>query len=227
MAKQDEADIRLKVGFLSHPKTMRVRRALGAEGVLALIQLLMFVRVNCHKDGALRGLTDEDIEGVAGWPGCESHAPGMLAACLSDAGFLEGEIGARTVHEWKQHQPFAATFTKRSKAGRIAASARWDKSSASSKRNASRIRAACDPHAKGNAPSPVPAHYGRNRGADATDAPSGAPGVAPDVMRTVEIPPDVARLAAETGADPMTILQTRAYQARQVELRAKRAGGAS
>lgn len=175
MARQDEPDIRLKVGFFNHPKTLRVERDLGSDGVLCLIRLLMFARVNRHKDGALTGLTDEDIEASCGWHRCERYASGMLVASLSHAGYVDGEPGARKIHEWVQHQTFAANFTKRSKAGKKNATTRWDKTYGRPKSDANRMRVASEPHAIRYAPTPTPAPMAGGGGTEARPpAPTGA-----------------------------------------------------
>lgn len=186
MARQDEPDIRLKIGFFSHPKTLRVERAVGAEGVLCLIRLLMFVRVNRHKDGSLAGYSDDDIEGACGWHRCERYASGMLVASLSDAGYLEGDAGARRIHEWAHHQSFAANFSKRSRAGKANAKVRWERTysmtQSASKPHAKGMRVACEP----DAPTPTPAPMAGVE-ADAPVAPT-AP-VAPPVRKSAIVAP--------------------------------------
>lgn len=101
-------DIRLSCGFLAHPKTRRLRRRHGADAVLALIGLFAWAAQNRY-DGNLAGLTDEDIEDVADWDG----APGALVAALVDLRWLDGSPGHRVIHEWAEHNPYAATKGKR------------------------------------------------------------------------------------------------------------------
>lgn len=114
-------DIRLSCGFLAHPKTRRLRRRHGADAVLALIGLFAWAAQNRY-DGNLAGLTDEDIEDVADWDG----APGALVAALVDLRWLDGPGGLRVIHEWAEHNPYAATKGKRIARARAAASARWE-----------------------------------------------------------------------------------------------------
>jgi hypothetical protein len=206
VARQDEPDVRLKVGFFNHPKTLRVERDLGSDGVLCLIRLLMFARVNRHKDGSFSGLTDEDIEAAAGWHRCERYANGMLVACLSHAGFLDGEIGERKIHEWKDHQAFAANFHKRSKAGKANATARWDKTYDRPNPHPNRIPLASEPHANRNAPTPTPTPMGRrgeSEGGSGLDAPHATIRQKDPILDLTpeETRARIARIVAEEEAD--------------------------
>lgn len=164
MAKQDEADIRLKVGFLRHPKTIRLRAALGAEGVVAFIALMAYVRVNHHRTGACGKLEDRDIEVLAEWAGEE----GLFVRTLIELRLLDGKPGSRRVHEWTQHQPYAAMRHKRVAKARKAASARWSKTCDDAKS----VLGASDEHASSNPPPPP---LPRRRRRNAREAGPGGP----------------------------------------------------
>jgi len=117
------ADYRIKVGFLSHPKTIKLKRRTGAEGVLAFIGLMEYCTVNTSRSiGNFAGLTDEDIEIAARWNG----EPGLLADSLIEVGYLDGEEGSRSIHDFVEHQPWLAGARDRSRRARNAAKARWD-----------------------------------------------------------------------------------------------------
>lgn len=109
-------DVRIAVGLPAHPKTKKLRRRLGAEGVLALVWLLLWAGQN-RPDGDLAGMSDEDIELAVDWSGDE----GTLVQALQEARFLDGEPGARRIHDWTDHNPWAAGAEARSEKSRWAA----------------------------------------------------------------------------------------------------------
>ena len=53
-------DIRLAVGWNRHPKIVKLKRKLGADGVMALVSLLTFCGEN-RTNGVLSGMDDDDI----------------------------------------------------------------------------------------------------------------------------------------------------------------------
>lgn len=118
MAAPSVSDIRLIVGFRTHPKREKLRRRLGADGVLALVDLWLWAG-GSRPDGSLDGMTDEDIEIAAGWMG----APGALVAALRDVGFLDGY----QLHDWQDHQGWASGAARRSEAARRNVELRWER----------------------------------------------------------------------------------------------------
>ena len=97
-------DIRVDVGFLDHWKTDILLAECGAEGVLALMRLWIYAAQN-KPDGRLTGITDKLIERVAKWKG-ES---GQLLHCIVENRFIEqDEEGIWFLHDWEQHNPYAA-----------------------------------------------------------------------------------------------------------------------
>lgn len=117
-------DIRLAVGFPTHRKTKRLRKRLGADGVLSLIYLWAWAARE-RWSGDLTGLSDEDIEEEALWEG----EPGALIAALTDERirFMEGPPAGRRLHDWQEHNPYAAGKGGRITKGKQAATARWEK----------------------------------------------------------------------------------------------------
>jgi len=109
------ADARLQTSLPGHPKTKKLARRVGKAGVLSLIWLLLWC-VDNRSDGDLAGMTAEDIELAADWDG----EPGVLVKALAEVGFLDGSEGSYTVHDWADHQPWAAGAAFRS------AKARWN-----------------------------------------------------------------------------------------------------
>lgn len=109
-------DARISTSLPSHPKTKKLARRLGPAGPLGCIYLFLWVATN-RSDGDLSGLTDEDIELAIDWAGEE----GAFVAAMTDVGFLEGEAVARRVHDWAEHNPWAAGADARSEKSRWAA----------------------------------------------------------------------------------------------------------
>lgn len=150
------ADFRIDVGFFHHPKTKRLKRALGLEGVFALQQLWAYAAANKHD--AEKVYSVEDVELAVDWDG----EPGSLVSVLAAVGYVDAVPGGYAIHEWETHNGYAATAAKRSEAGRNAAAARWH-----NKRLCGGNADACEPqsdcntaamltHANGNAPFPLP-----------------------------------------------------------------------
>lgn len=115
-------DVRIATALRNHRKTKRLRRLLGGDGCWALVCLFLFAGEQ-RWTGDLGGMTDEDIEDEAGWDG----APGALVSALLQVGFLVGEESARAIHDWQEHNPYAASKGVRIEKGKRAAAARWDK----------------------------------------------------------------------------------------------------
>jgi hypothetical protein len=113
-------DARISTALPRHPKTVKLRRRLGDTGCWALVCLFLWVAENRH-DGNLEALTDEDLEIAAGWVG----AGGEFVNALVEVGFLDGEPGKFRVHDWAEHNPWAASRGRRVEAAKIAACQRW------------------------------------------------------------------------------------------------------
>jgi hypothetical protein len=147
-------DARISTALPRHPKTVKLLRRLQERGGWALLCLFLWVADN-RPDGNLEGLTGEDIEIAAGWAG----EPGAFISGLATVGFLDGDDGAFRVHDWAEHNPWAANRGRRIEAARAAASIRWERAAqpnskqTAEKSHAIRMRTAYDPHATSNADS--------------------------------------------------------------------------
>ncbi len=121
-------DIRLDAGFFDHPKTKRLMRRLGLEGVVALIKLWIYASRYFPK-GILTGLTAADVAEGAEWPG----GPEAFISALVDAGgpgkagFLDAVDGTFVLHNWKVRNRFAYFRPERSAQAQRANDARWFK----------------------------------------------------------------------------------------------------
>lgn len=111
-------DIRLSVGFWSHPKTIKLQRRLGVEGVLALLRLWTWTGQS-RPSGALTGMDAEDIEIAAGWQG-EAQ---KLAAAFEELRWIDREGDDYSIHGWDEHQPWVSGEAARKRAASIAGKA--------------------------------------------------------------------------------------------------------
>jgi hypothetical protein len=108
-------DYRVRVGWRGHWKRELVHATCGADGVLAVSDLWEFCAQN-KPDGDLSGMTDRQIAAAAGYRGDY----GAWVDALCEAVLLEGEPGDRRVHDWRDHQPYAASAPARSKGAKAA-----------------------------------------------------------------------------------------------------------
>lgn len=150
-------DIRLAVTFPDHPKTVRLINRLGLEGVWSLIRLWLFAAQQ-RPDGRLVNMDVEDIAIAAKWP----HDAKEFVETLLDPKirFLEqGNDGYLIIHDWHEHNTYAAHAQERSEKARKAAVAKWEKrlKGATSKgKQCTEHDLALREGQSGNAPSPSP-----------------------------------------------------------------------
>lgn len=109
-------DARISTGLPSHPKTKKLIRRLGPAAGWHLVCMFLWVAAN-RSDGDLSGMAAEDIELAADWSG----DGGAFVTGMADVGFLDGEEGARSIHDWADHNPWAAGASARSEKSRWAA----------------------------------------------------------------------------------------------------------
>lgn len=108
------SDIRLSVGFWQHPKTKKLARRLGLEGVRSL-QILWLWAAQNRPNGALSGMDCEDIEIAADWQGED----GVLLSTLRAIGFIDGDDGALCLHDWRVNNGWVAGSDARSDHSRL------------------------------------------------------------------------------------------------------------
>lgn len=154
-------DIRVQVGFFTHPKTKMLRRRIGSEAPMVLMRLWFWAAENRH-EGHFTGMTDDMIEDAADWEG----APGDLVKALKESRFLDGEEGDRALHDWQDHQPWVCNRELRRARGKTAALARWARATETASAGiaaaqdatsiATSMQDACEVHAGSNAPNPDP-----------------------------------------------------------------------
>lgn len=140
------SDIRIEIGFTRHRKTLRLKRLLGADAVLALVELWCYAAIHFPR-GDMSELTDEELADAAGW---KDSKPGEFADALREVRFVDPP---RRLHNWKSRQGYVCRAPERSAAARVGANAMWNKRRASMRAAA---KSHSDPHARRNAPSPAP-----------------------------------------------------------------------
>lgn len=102
-------DIRIKIGFLDHPKTVKLKRRLGLEGIECLLRLWMFA-AQYRPEGLFSDMDIEDIEIAVHWSG----QPGVLVETLLGLRFVELDDETYRLHDWEQHNGYASSSQDRS-----------------------------------------------------------------------------------------------------------------
>lgn len=129
MARKTADDFRTSCGIFGHPKFKKLRRRGGDTVALSLFALWAWATLN-RSDGNLAGLTDEDIEDAIDWtpaPGSALAEPGSMVALLVELRWIDGPPLQRVLHEWFEHNPYAATKAARVRRAQAGAAARWGK----------------------------------------------------------------------------------------------------
>ena len=146
-------DIRLSLEFFDHPKTKKLRKRLGIEGVMALLKLWAWTAGN-RPGGILTGLDAEAVELAADWDGEE----GAFVAELLALRLLDEDDSVFSIHDWEEHQAYASKSEERSSKARKAAEARWSKAQEMPEKSASNAHSmlgnatSIQEHAVSNAP---------------------------------------------------------------------------
>lgn len=109
-----DIDIRLSVEFFDHPKTVKLKRRIGMDGVVSLLHLWLWCRVN-RPSGELTGMDAEDIEIAARWEG----EPGTFVNESLTLRWLELNDEVYTLHDWCENNSWAAKSEERSNAARL------------------------------------------------------------------------------------------------------------
>lgn len=116
-------DARISTGWLDNPKTIMLRRRLGdrgAEGLVSWLALILWTAAN-EPDGDLPDRDDEQIEIIARWNG----EPRLFVKTLVGLKLLDGTENDYSIHDWAEHQPWAAGRKQRSAKAKAAAAAKY------------------------------------------------------------------------------------------------------
>lgn len=115
-------DIRISICFWDHWKTVTLKADLGVEAVESLQRLWCFAAIN-KPSGVLDGMSQRAIEMASRWSG----SSGALIAKLDELCFLEKRGDWYAIHDWADHNSFAATADARSAQAKAAVNRRWEK----------------------------------------------------------------------------------------------------
>lgn len=200
------------------PKRPTVERTPMSAAEL-LCRVLCWLDTRSDPHGRMYDVKPEEVERAAQWVG----DPGLLVSALVATGWIDQDPQGLRWHGYASLNRITITDRnkKRDKRGDNPGDSR---TKTGDRTGDKRSKTGASVSESGDSSEGIP----RTQSARATLGALSGPPVAAreaDQMRAVEVPPDVARLASETGMAPATILQARAYQARQAELRAQRIGG--
>lgn len=112
-------DIRVDVNFFKHPKTIKLERQCGLDGIKCLLMLWMWAAQN-RPEGNLKGMNEEDIELVAEWRG----EKGALLAALTGLRWLDATDGQYSLHNWADRNAWVASSVTRGDKARLSRMAR-------------------------------------------------------------------------------------------------------
>lgn len=107
-------DIRIAIDFWQHPKTKKLIRRVGIEGIRSL-QILWTWAANNKPDGNLAGMDEEDIELAADWQG----DIGAFFKALVETRWIDETDSGYALHEWLEHNPWVADDENRSNKARL------------------------------------------------------------------------------------------------------------
>lgn len=96
-------DARISVALPSHPKTKKLIKIAGTDAAWRLVCLFLWAAQN-RPDGNLSGMDAEDIELSVDWSGDD----GSFVLALIRVGFLEEYDSGYVIHDWIEHNPWAA-----------------------------------------------------------------------------------------------------------------------
>jgi hypothetical protein len=146
-------DIRLKVTFPNHKKTIKLIHLIGCDGFYSLVQLWCYVAQN-HPKGILNDYDKYDLEIAARWTG--ERGEFTKAVTRKDINFVKKIVKGYEIKDWEEHNPYVFHADERSEKARQAAKARWKTTDSKGLDDASSIDVALPQASVSNAPSPSP-----------------------------------------------------------------------
>jgi len=140
-------DFRVALDFLDHPKTVRLKSLVGAEGVFCLMRLWAFAG-NYRPRGLLTGMNPQDIAIAAKW----TENSDLFVTALLDSKFLDKlKNGVYRLHNWKLRQGYLYHKPERQERARKGGKARQAKVD-----NDLRSAKNTNKHTPSPSPSPTP-----------------------------------------------------------------------
>jgi hypothetical protein len=117
-------DYRIAIGWVDHPKRVKLERRLGRDAVLALMDLWGWcARTPSRRSGSLAAMDVDDIAIAARYSG----NPEEFVQQLVDLRLLDVDCDGYRIHDYASINPYVASSNQRSKAASIAAKIRWHK----------------------------------------------------------------------------------------------------
>lgn len=147
-------DIRISICFWDHWKTVTLKADLGVEAVESLQRLWCFAAIN-KPSGVLDGMSQRAIEMASRWSG----SSGALLAKLEELCFLEKRGDWYAIHDWADHNSFAATADARSAQAKAAVNRRWEKRRGGGSDTGSNTERITERSTECNTPYPSPSPY--------------------------------------------------------------------
>jgi hypothetical protein len=176
-------DFRIKTSWRTSRKRRRLKRLLGADGVLAIEDLWSYCSAE-RESGDLAGMSNEDIADEVAWEGDADELVSGFVAC----GLLDGEPGAFKIHDWEDHNPYVATGEARSETAAYKAHLRWHVRRGETKEGCVWCDGAEAPVGCGNAPAHADSCSGNAPASsgNTNDANGNAPPLPPTSLPTKE-----------------------------------------
>jgi len=102
------SELKLHTSSRIHPKIKRLKRKLGADGVLGLYNLWCFC-IEYRADGKLTDMDDLDISEAADYNGCYE----TFVKVLVNLRLLDAEGGVYSIHGWSEYNQAKVVSKKR------------------------------------------------------------------------------------------------------------------
>jgi len=112
-------DFRVKSGYFSNLKTMKLEHRFGSGAVVGHLRLIEYCAIN-KPDGVFDDMEAEDIELIAHWNG---EAGAFFEVLLSLRLLDEIKPGLYAMHDWEEHNPYVFGSEMRSERARKAGQA--------------------------------------------------------------------------------------------------------
>lgn len=172
-------DFRVKTSWRTSRKRRRLKRLLGADGVLAIEDLWSYCAAE-KESGDLAGMSNDDIADEVAWEG----DPDQLVEAFVSCGLLDGGPLEYRIHDWEDHNPYVATGEGRSERAAFKAHVRWHEMRGMEKAGCKWCEGALPPDAAGIADDAAGNADACSGIAD--DAAGNAPSLLPTSQPTIE-----------------------------------------
>ncbi|WP_028845480.1 hypothetical protein [Thermodesulfovibrio thiophilus] len=126
-ANNVNCDFRIKTGFFTHRKTLKLIKRLDYKGVFCLLRLWSDVAQNAPK-GDISHYTEEDIAIASGWDDdINIFIKTLIEVGFIDENFMPDGTLKRVIHDWEDNNRYAYYAPERHEQATKAAEMRWQK----------------------------------------------------------------------------------------------------